>query len=128
MQGLNLTNQLVNLLLLAMDYTQHIIKAIASQQSSTVTQLCFNLTPKQHSSMHPEPDERPLIPGLIIIIINNYKRIIIPNDSLKQAHPIVVAQAELQPKNQMRAAIPFGLSHVCRAQMRIPCAKHYKRQ
>ena len=36
-------------------------------------------------------DERSLIPGLFLITVNNYKIIIIPNNSLNPAHPIVVA-------------------------------------
>ena len=42
--------------------------------------------------------ERPLIPGLCLMTVNNYKIIIIPNDSLNLAYPVVIAYAELQPK------------------------------
>ena len=75
--------------------------AIVSQQISIVTQLSFNLTPKQQLSQLPKPYERPLTPGLYLIIVNNYKTIIIPNDSSDPAHPILVAQAKPQPKEQM---------------------------
>ena len=49
---------------------------------------------------HSEP-KRPLFPGLYLIIVNNYKSIIVPNYSLNPAHPITVVQAEPQPKDQM---------------------------
>ena len=52
--------------------------------------------------------EKSLIPGLYLVIVNNYKTIIIPNDSLKLAHPIVVSQAKLQLKNQMLVALIAG--------------------
>ena len=39
--------------------------------------------------------ERPLILGLYLIIVKNYKTIIVPNNSLNPAHPIAVAQAKL---------------------------------
>ena len=63
---------------------------IASQQSTRVIQLSFNLTPKKQSSNLLKPDERPLILGLYWMIVNNYKRIIIPNDSLYPEYCIVV--------------------------------------
>ena len=44
--------------------------------------------------------ERPLIPGVYLIIVDNYKTVIIPNGSSDPLHPIVVAQAKLQPKDQ----------------------------
>ena len=44
--------------------------------------------------------ERHLISGLYLIKANDYKRIVVPNDSLNPAHPIV-AQAKPQPKDQM---------------------------
>ena len=47
------------------------------------------------------------------MIVNNYKRIIIPNDSLNPAYPIVVAQAKLQPKNKMNVVLPFKLNAIC---------------
>ena len=75
--------------------------AVVSQKFSIVTQLSFNLIPKQQSSKSPKPDEKPLFPGLYLIIVNNYKRIIVLNDSLNPAQPIVVAQAKPQPKDQM---------------------------
>ena len=43
--------------------------------------------------------ERPLFPGLYLIIVNNYRRIMIPNDSLNPAHLIAVAQAKPQSKD-----------------------------
>ena len=45
--------------------------------------------------------ERPLFPGLYLTIVYNYKTIAVPNNSLNPAHPIAVAQAKLQPKDQM---------------------------
>ena len=75
--------------------------AIVSQQFSIMTQLSFNLIPKQQLSKLPKPDERPLFPGLYLIIVNNYKTIIVPNNSLNPAYPIAVAQAKPQPKDQM---------------------------
>ena len=74
---------------------------IASQQFSIMSQLCFNLTPKQCLSKLLKPDEKPLFLDLCLIIVNNYKTIIMPNDSLNPAHLIVVAQAKPQPKDQM---------------------------
>ena len=38
--------------------------------------------------------EGPLIPCPYLMKINNYKRKTLPNDSLNQAHPIVVVQAK----------------------------------
>ena len=43
----------------------------------------------------------PLFSGLYLILVNNYKRRTLPNDSLNPAHPIIVAQVKLQPKDQM---------------------------
>ena len=45
--------------------------------------------------------ERPLITGIYLMIINNYKIIIVTNDSLNPTHPIVVAQVKSKPNNQM---------------------------
>ena len=45
--------------------------------------------------------KKPLIPSLYSIIVNNYKIVIIPNDSLNPAHPVVIEQVELQLKYQM---------------------------
>ena len=45
--------------------------------------------------------ERSLFPGLDLIIVKNYKTVIISHDSLKPAHPFAVAQEKLQPKEQM---------------------------
>ena len=42
----------------------------------------------------PPYGERPLIPGLYLRIVNNYKAIIVPNRSLNPAHPIAVTQAK----------------------------------
>ena len=58
--------------------------------------------------------ERPLFPGLYLIIVNNYKAIIVPKNSLKPVHPIAVAQAKLQPKDQIRVVLPFKLTAICR--------------
>ena len=58
--------------------------------------------------------ERPLIPGLYLIIVNSFKAIIIVNDSLSTAHPIVIAQAKPQPKDQMGLDLPFRPTHICR--------------
>ena len=66
--------------------------AIVSQQFSITTQLSFDLTPKQLSSKLLKPDERPLDPGLYLIIVNNYKTIIASNNSLSPEYPIAVAQ------------------------------------
>ena len=74
------------------------------------------------------PYEKPFIHSLFLIIVNNYKIEIIPNDSLNPAHPIVVAQAKPQPKDQMQVSIAFRLAHICRPQIHIPYVKHYKRQ
>ena len=62
----------------------------------------------------PKPDERPLIPGLYLMIVKNYKRITIPNNSLNLAHPIVIAQLKPQPKEQMQVILPFRLTPICR--------------
>ena len=73
--------------------------AIVSQQFIITTQLSFNLIPKQKSSKLPKPDEKPLFPGFYLIIVNNYKTVIVSNKSLNPAHPIAIAQAKLQPKD-----------------------------
>ena len=88
--------------------------AIVSQQFSIATQLSFNLSPKQQLSKLPKPDERPLFPGLYLTIIYNYKTIIVSINSLNPAHPIAVAQAKPQPKDQMRVVLPFKLTAICR--------------
>ena len=75
--------------------------AIVSQQFSIVTQLSFNLTPKQWSSELPKPDEKPLIADLFLMIVSNYRTISIPNNSLSLVYPIVVAKAKPQPKDQI---------------------------
>ena len=62
------------------------------------------------------------------MIVKNYKIIIIPNDSLNPAHPIKVAQAKPQLKDQMQVAIPFRLAYICRSQMHMPYVKYYKKQ
>ena len=43
--------------------------------------------------------EKPLILGLFLVIVNNYKNIFIPNDSLNPAPLVVIAQAKPQPKD-----------------------------
>ena len=48
------------------------------------------------------------------MIVYNYKTIIVLNNSLNPAHPIVVAQANLQPKDQMQVVLPFKLTAICR--------------
>ena len=58
--------------------------------------------------------ERPLFPGLYLIIIYNYKTIIVSNNSLNSAHPIAVAQVKPQPKDQMRVVLTFKLTAICR--------------
>ena len=88
--------------------------SIVSQQFSITTQVSFNLSPKQQSSKLPKPDERPLLPGFYLTIVYNYKTIIVPNSSLNPAHPIAVAQAKPQPKDQMRIVLPFKLTAICR--------------
>ena len=75
--------------------------AIVSQQYSIVTQLSLKLTHKQGSSKLPKPDERSFIPDLYLMIVNNYRIIIILNDTFNPANPIVIEQAKTQPKNQM---------------------------
>ena len=64
-----------------------------------MTQLSLN--PKQQLSKLPKTDERPLIPGIHLIMANIYKIIIIANNILNPVHPIVVAQAKPQAKDQM---------------------------
>ena len=59
--------------------------------------------------------ERPLFPGLCLIIAYNYKTIIVPNNSLKSAHPIAIAQVNPQPKDQMQVVLPFKLTAICRS-------------
>ena len=49
----------------------------------------------------PTNPKKPLISGLYLMIVNNYKRVIIQNNSLNPGCPIVVAQAKPQPKDQM---------------------------
>ena len=84
------------------------------QQFNTMTQLSLNLIPKQQLTKLLKPDERPLIPGFYLTIVNNYKRITVPNYSLNPAHPIVLVQAKPQPKDQMRVVLPFRLIAICR--------------
>ena len=72
-----------------------------SQQFNIASQLSFSLAPKQQLSKLLKPDKKPLIPGLNLIIVKNYKTIIIPNNSLNPEYPIVVAQAKPKPKDQM---------------------------
>ena len=62
--------------------------AIVSQKFSIITSLSFNLSHKQQSSKLQKPDERPLFPGLYLIIVNNFKAITVPNGSLNPAYPI----------------------------------------
>ena len=69
--------------------------------------------------------ERLLIPGLYLTIVNNYKIIIVPNDSLNPAHLIVIAQAKPQPKDQLQVTMPFRLAHTHRPQMCIHYINHY---
>ena len=57
--------------------------------------------------------EKPLIPGLYLIIVNNYKTIIKLHNSLNPEHPIVAAHVKLQPKDQMRVILPFKLTAIC---------------
>ena len=45
-----------------------------------------------------------------MIIVKNYKIVIISNNSLNPAHPIAVAQAKPQPKHQMRVVLPYKLT------------------
>ena len=47
------------------------------------------------------PLERPFFPGPYLTIVYNYKTITVQNNSLNPAHPIAVAQAKPQPKDQM---------------------------
>ena len=79
-----------------------------SKQINIVTQLSLNLTFKWLLSKLLKPDEKSLIPGLYLIIVNNFKTIIILNGSLNPAHPIVVAQAKPQPKDQIRVVLLSG--------------------
>ena len=60
--------------------------------------------------------ERPLFPGLYLIIVYNYKTITVPNNSLNPAHPIAVEQAKPQPKDQILVVLPFKLIAMCRPQ------------
>ena len=57
--------------------------------------------------------EKPLIPGLYLMIVNNYKIITIPSDSLNQVHLVVIVPAKFQPKDQMQVALPFRLTQIC---------------
>ena len=72
---------------------------IVSQQSSMVTQLSLNLTPKQQLTKLPKLDERLLIAGHYLMIVNNYKIRIILNDILNPEHPIVIIQVKSWPKD-----------------------------
>ena len=60
------------------------------------------------------------------MIVDNYKRIIVPNDSLNPTHLIVVSQAKPQPKDQMRVVPPQANRYIY-AQMPMPYMGHYKR-
>ena len=55
--------------------------------------------PPLHHNHADAPSERPFFPGLYLMIVSNCKRIIVPNDSLNPAHPIVVTQAKPQQKD-----------------------------
>ena len=88
--------------------------AMLSQQFSIVTQLSFNLSPKQQWSKLPKPVERPLFPGLYLIIVNNYKAKFVSNHSMNPEYPIAVVQVKPQPKDQMRVVLPFKLTAICR--------------
>ena len=57
--------------------------------------------------------DRPFILSLYLIIINNYKIIIVPNDCLNPAYLIVVAQAKPQPKYQIQIVLPSSLTPIC---------------
>ena len=74
----------------------------------------IDLNQQRKSRYTTNNSERPLIPGLYLLIVNDYKTMVMPNDSLNLAHPIVVAQAKLQPKDQIRAILPFRLTAICR--------------
>ena len=63
-------------------------------------------------------DERHIIPVFYIMTVKDYKREIIPNDSLNQANTIVVVQSKLQPKDQMQAVLPLRLTPL----YRLECA------
>ena len=88
--------------------------ALVSQKFSITTQLSFNLSPKQWLSKLPKPDKRALFPSLYSIIVKNYKTIIVPNNILNAAHPIAVAKANPQPKDQMHVVLPLKLMAICR--------------
>ena len=77
--------------------------------------------------MHNKP-KRPKISGFYLMIVNNYKVTIIPNNSLSSEHPTVVAQAKIQAKGQILVAIPFRLAHMYSPQMCMPYIKYCKRQ
>ena len=47
-----------------------------------------------------------------MIIVNNYKTTIVPNNSLNPVHPIAVAQAKPQLKDLMLVALPFKLTTI----------------
>ena len=87
---------------------------IVSQHFSIITQLSFNLTPKQQLSKLPKRDKKYLFPGLCLIVVNNSKTIFIPKNSLNPAYPIVVAQAKLQLKDQMQVVLTFKLTTLYR--------------
>ena len=61
-----------------------------------------------------------------MIIVNNFKIIIIPNGNLDPLYPIVVAQAKPQPKDQMRVAPPFEANRYMQAQTCMPYMRHDK--
>ena len=44
--------------------------------------------------LHCFPSEKTLSPGLYLIMVNNYKTIVIINDSSNPVHPIVVVKAK----------------------------------
>ena len=62
--------------------------------------LVFSETTEDHGRYLIDT-ERPFIPGLYLIIVNNDKRIIILYNSVNSIHPTVLAQAKPQPKDQM---------------------------
>ena len=62
------------------------------------------MLPRTFTSTNVTPytvSERPLIPGLYSVTIDNDKIVVIPNDSLNPAHSIVVAQIKPQPRDQI---------------------------
>ena len=44
----------------------------------------------------------PLSPGLYLMIVNNHKRIIVPNDDLNSAHPIAVAKQNYNQRTKCK--------------------------